>query len=210
MTYSYSKLSFDHFDYMGGATNFYPSPVRERKRKRDEKDPPNCIPAKIFAPCLEKQSKCKKVGKVLNHILSRRKVQTTFQGNFKLWLEEKVVIESHCHYSIINSACQKEIPQNLEDENPEEVHSESQVGKIIIANSSSDGKVAQKVDDSTHVFYLEHKYDEKEDCEVGEIVSKMTHQRTSRRNQLKKSLTGFCKAVKKAVTKQLHKISCFN
>ena len=71
MTYNYSKLSFDHFDYMGKAAIFNLSPVRERKRKREEKDTPNYIPAKMFASCLEKQSKLKKVGKVLSHILSR-------------------------------------------------------------------------------------------------------------------------------------------
>ena len=43
MTYNYSKLSFDHFDYMGKAAIFNPSPVRERKRKREEKDTPNYI-----------------------------------------------------------------------------------------------------------------------------------------------------------------------
>ena len=110
---------------MGGATSSYSSPVREKKRKREEKDPPNSIPAKIFVSCFEKKSKRKKVGKVLNHILSRRKVQTIFKGNSNLWLEEKVVIESHCSYSIMNSACQREILQNIEDENLEEVHNES-------------------------------------------------------------------------------------
>ena len=125
VSYSNSKLSFDNFDYMGGATSSYSSPVREKKRKREEKDPPNSIPAKIFVSCFEKKSKRKKVGKVLNHILSRRKVQTIFKGNSNLWLEEKAVIESHCSYSIMNSACQREILQNIEDENLEEVHNES-------------------------------------------------------------------------------------
>ena len=43
MTYSHLKLSFDHFYYMCGATSFYPRPVRERKRKREEKVLPKCI-----------------------------------------------------------------------------------------------------------------------------------------------------------------------
>ena len=211
MTYNYSKLSFDHFDYMGGATSFYPSPVRERKRKREEKDPPNCIPAKKFSLCLKKQSKHKEVAKVLNHILSRGKVQTAFQcSNSNLWLVEKVVIENHCNCGILNSACKKAIPSNLAEGNPEEVHSESREGKKSIANPSCDEKVPQKVDNSTKVLYPEHERGENEDCEVGEIVSKTTHQRRSRRNQLKKRLTGFCNAVKKAMTKQLHKLSCFN
>ena len=93
----------------------------------------------------------------------------------------------------------------MEEGNPEEVHSESQEGKKCIANPSFDKRVV----DSTHV-YPEHEYGEKEDCEVGEIVSRMTHQRTSRRNQLIKGLIGFCNAVKKAMTKDLLKISFFN
>ena len=195
---------------MGGATSFYPSPIRKRKRKREETDPPNFVPAKIFASCLEKQPKRKKVGKVLSHILSRGKVQKVFRGSSNLWLGEKVVIENHCNYSIMNSVCKKAIPQNMEKGNSEEVHCESQEGKKSIANPSSDETITQKVDDITHVFYPEHEYGEKKDCEVGEIVSKMTHQRYSRLNQLKKSLTGCYNVVKKAMAKQLRKISCFN
>ena len=165
LTSKYSKLYFDHFDYMGAATSIYPIPFRERKRKQEEKDPPNCV-QKFFVSCLKKHSKRKEVGKVLNHILSRGKVQTTFQGNSNLWLEKKVVIENHCTYSITNSACEKVIPQNMEEGSTEEVHGESQSRMKSFANSSSDEKLVQKVDDSNHVFYLEHQYDEKEDCEV--------------------------------------------
>ena len=195
---------------MGGGTSFYPSPIRKRKRKREETDPPNCVPAKIFASCLEKQPKHKKVGKVLSHILSRGKVQKIFRGSSNLWLGEKVVIEINCINSITNSVCEKAIPQNMERGNSEQVHGESQEEKKSIANPSSDEPITQKVDDITHVFYRAHEYSEKKDYEVGEIVSKMTHQRRSRRNQLKKSLTGFCSLVKKAMAKQLRKISCFN
>ena len=65
MTYSYSKLYFDNFDYMSGETRFYPSPVRVRKRQREQKEQPSCIPAKILR--LDKQPKREMVGKVLSH-----------------------------------------------------------------------------------------------------------------------------------------------
>ena len=93
MTYSYSKLSFDHFDYMD------PSAVGERKTRREEKKTPNCISAKVFASCSEKESRRKKVGKFLNHISSTGKMETTFQGISNLWLEERFVIENNCNYN---------------------------------------------------------------------------------------------------------------
>ena len=77
----------------------------------------------------------------------------------------------------MNSDCEKVIPQNMEDSNPERVQSESQEGKNV-----ADEKVVQKLSDRTHIFYLEHEYGEKKDCEVAEIESKMTGQRRSRRN----------------------------
>ena len=99
----------------------------------------------------------------------------------------------------------------MEEGNTEEVHGDSQSGKKSFANSSSDEKVVQKVDDSTHVFYPEHEYGEKEDCEVREIESEMTHKIRLQRNQLKKVLTGlFLNAVKKKMTKQIRKVNCFN
>ena len=38
----------------------------------------------------------------------------------------------------------------------------------------------------------------------------MTHQIRSQRNQLKQILTGFLKAAKKKMTKQIRKANCFN
>ena len=45
---------------------------------------------------------------------------------------------------------------------------------------------------------------------IGENELKMTHQKRSQRNQLKKNLPVFCNAAKKAMIKQLHKLNCVN
>ena len=208
MTYNYSKLYFDYFDYTSGATSFYPSPVRERKRQREQKEQPSCIPAKILR--LDKQSKRKKVGKVLNHFLLRRKVQSIFRCNFNLWSEEKVFIESHGNNNIMNQVYEKAILQNMQEPNSKEDLSGNQEGNNNIDNPSSDEKVDQKVNGSAHVFYSEFECSEAEDLEVGEIELNMTQQKRSRCNQLKKNLIRFCNVMKNSMTKQLRKVNCFN
>ena len=115
---------------------------------------------------LEKTFETQGGGKSIEPYFIKRQSANDVSGNSNLWLEKKVVIENHCTYSITNSACEKVIPQNMEEGSTEEVHGESQSRMKSFANSSSDEKLVQKVDDSNHVFYLEHQYDEKEDCEV--------------------------------------------
>ena len=112
--------------------------LSEKEKENEKKNTYQTVYQQNFTSCLEKQSKCKEFGKVLNHILSRGKVQTTFQDYSNLWLEEKVVIENHWNCSIMNSPCKNENSRKMGERNPEEVHSESHEGKKSIANPSSD------------------------------------------------------------------------
>lgn len=69
--------------------------LSEKEKENEKKNTYQTVYQQNFTSCLEKQSKCKEFGKVLNHILSRGKVQTTFQDYSNLWLEEKVVTENY-------------------------------------------------------------------------------------------------------------------
>ena len=137
-------------------------------------------------------------------------MQSIFRCNYNLWLEEKVFVESPGNNNIMNQGYEKAFLQNMHEQNSKENLSENQEENNNIYNPSFDEEVAQKVNNSTHVFYSELKCSEKEDCEVGEIELNLTIQKNLRRNQLKKSLTRFCNAVKNLVTKQLRKVNCFN
>ena len=208
MTYNYSKLYFDYSDYTDGETSFYPSRVRERKRQREQREEPSCVPAKILR--LDKQSKRKKVGKLLNHFLLRRKIQSIFRCNCNLWSEEQVFIESHGNNNVMNQGYEKAILQNMREPNSKENLSGNQEGNNNFDNPSSDEKNDQKVNGSTHDFRSELECKEKEDGQVGEIALNMTQKKRSRRNQLKKNVTRFFNSVKNSMTKQFRKVNCFN
>ena len=208
MTYNYSKLYFDYSNYTSGETSFYPSRVRERKREREQREQPSCVPAKISR--LDKQPKSKKVGKLLNHFLLRRKVQSIFRCNCNLWSEEQVFIESHGNNNIMNQGYEKAIPENMREPNSKEDLCGNQEGNNNFNNTSSDEKNDHEVNGSTHVFHSEIECKEKEDGQVGEIVLNMTQQERSRRNQFKRNLTRFFNAVKNSMTKQLPNVNCFN
>ena len=208
MTYNYSKLYFDYSDYTDGETSFYPSRVRERKRQREQREEPSCVPAKILR--LDKQSKRKKVGKLLNHFLLRRKIQSIFRCNCNLWSEEQVFIESHGNNNVMNQGYEKAILQNMGEPDSKENLSGNEEGNNNFDNPSSDEKNDRKVNDSTHDFSSELECNEKEDGQVGEIALNMTQQKRSRRNQLKKNLTRFFNSVKNSMTKQFRKVNCFN
>ena len=137
-------------------------------------------------------------------------MQSIFRCNYNLWLEEKVFVESPGNNNIMNQGYEKAFLQNMQEQNSKENLSENQEENNNIYSPSFDEEVAQKVNNSTHVFYSELKCSEKEHCEVGEIELNLTIQKNLRRNQLKKSLTRFCNAVKNLVTKQLRKVNCFN
>ena len=208
MTYNYSKLYFDYSDYTDGETSFYPSRARERKRQREQREEPSCVPAKILR--LDKQSKRKKVGKLLNHFLLRRKIQSIFRCNCNLWSEEQVFIESHGNNNVMNQGYEKAILQKMGERNSKENLSGNEEGNNNFDNPSSDEKNDRKVNDSTHDFSSELECNEKEDGQVGEIALNMTQQKRSRRNQLKKNLTRFFNSVKNSMTKQFRKVNCFN
>ena len=208
MTYNYSKLYFDYSDYTDGETSFYPSRVRERKRQREQREEPSCVPAKILR--LDKQSKRKKLGKLLNHFLLRRKIQSIFRCNCNLWSEEQVFIESHGNNNVMNQGYEKAILQNMREPNSKENLSGNQEGNNNFDNPSSAEKNDQKVNGSTHDFCSELECKEKEDGQVGEIALNMTQKKRSRRNQLKKNVTRFFNSVKNSMTKQFRKVNCFN